>query len=64
MIPLVDNGCGARWVLVERLELVPPATDGAPLVIGATLEMMESRCAGRQEAVSDWTECHGLSLEA
>ena len=51
-------------MLVDRLESVPPSTDGAPLVIGATLEMMSLRSAGRQEAVSYWPERCGLSPEA
>ena len=51
-----------RWVLVALLELVPPET-GAPLVIGATLEMMVSQGAGWRQAFFDWSERRGLSLE-
>ena len=39
-------------------------TDGAPLVIGATLEMMALRGAGRRETVLDWPAHRGLSPEA
>ena len=52
-----------QWVLVDIVELVPTAT-AAPLVIGATLEMMVSRGAGRREAFFDWSERCGLLLEA
>ena len=38
--------------------------DGETLVIGATLEMMVSRGASRQKAVSDWPERRGFSPEA
>ena len=38
--------------------------DGAPLEIGAKLELMESGGAGWKYAASDWTERGGLSLEA